>query len=73
VQIVRRGLRVPIFRKRSRVAFIGGKRLAVQFNLRFWRNPRPRAARRGFRCYTMVNDVPVLVEPRSRRIVEVIE
>jgi hypothetical protein len=34
--------------------------------------PREYHVRRGYR-YAVVNDVPVIVEPRSRRIVEIIE
>jgi len=34
--------------------------------------PRAYNVRPGYR-YAIVNDVPVIVEPRSRRIVEIIE
>jgi hypothetical protein len=40
--------------------------------VRFYDVPREYHVRPGYR-YAIVNDVPVIVEPRSRRIVEVIE
>jgi hypothetical protein len=40
--------------------------------VRLYEVPREYHARPGYR-YAVVNDVPVIVEPRSRRIVEIIE
>ena len=40
--------------------------------VRLYEMPREYHVRPGYR-YAIVNDVPVIVEPRSRRIVEVIE
>jgi hypothetical protein len=44
-----------------------------QRGVTFYEVPREYLARPGYYSYAVVNDVPVIVEPRSRRIVEIIE